>query len=73
MKKTSLRINLSIYLYPVVLLSLATLIFTYSRRKSRPVHILETHSLDSIRTRKSQKNLRAFAMLPLSSTAHRLH
>ena len=43
------------YLHPMALLSLATFIFAYSIRKSRLVRILKTHSLHSIRARKSQK------------------
>ena len=43
------------YLHPVALLSLATFVFAYSIRKSRLVRILKTHSLHSIRARKSQK------------------
>ena len=43
------------YLHPVALLSLATFVFAYSIRKSRLVRILNTHSLHSIRARKSQK------------------
>ena len=54
-KKTRQRINLSMYLYPVALLSLVTFVFAYSIRKSRLVRILKTHSLHTIRARKSQK------------------
>ena len=46
---------MSMYLHPVALLSLATYVFAYSIRKSRLVRILKTHSLHSIRARKSQK------------------
>ena len=46
---------MSMYLHPVALLSLATFVFAYSIRKSRLVRILKTHSLHSIRARKSQK------------------
>ena len=69
MKKTRLRINLSVY----ILASrganfFGDVRFAYSIRKSRLVHILKTHLL---RTCKSQKKLRAFVTLPLSSTVHR--
>ena len=59
---------MSMYLHSVALLSLATSVFAYSIRKSRLVRILKTHSLHLIRTCKSQKRLRAFVTLSLSST-----
>ena len=55
LQKTRLRINQSIYLYPVALVSLATFVFIYSR-KSRLVRILKTHSTDLIRTCKLQSS-----------------
>ena len=67
-KKIHLRINLSMYLYPVALLSLATPVFISGSQKSRQ----STHarySLDGLDTYSSIAiKLRACATLPLNNT-----